>query len=189
VVDAVKLHDLSPGKWLQMQSYRNIVLLGPPGSGKGTQAERLRDDLGLRHVSTGELVRAHPEQTERYTREGKLVPDDVVVGLLRDALGDEAGGVLLDGFPRSVAQAELLAAHLDLTDVVFLDVPDEAVIGRLSQRGREDDDAETVRKRLAVYREATEPLVGYYDERGLLRRVNGHAEPDEVALRVRSALS
>src|SRR5262249_28191741 len=154
-----------------------------------TQAERLRDGLGLKHVSTGELVRAHPEQTERYTREGRLVPDDVVVGLLRGALGDAPGGVLLDGFPRSVAQAELLEAHLGLTDVVLLDVPADVVIERLAHRGREDDAPDTVRKRLEVYREMTEPLVAFYGDRSLLRRVDGNGSPDEVAQRVHDALT
>jgi adenylate kinase len=172
-----------------MQSYRNLVLLGPPGSGKGTQAERLRDELDLTHISTGELVRAHPEQTERYTRAGRLVPDNVVLALLEGALRDAPGGVLLDGFPRSVEQAHALEPLVRVTDVVFLDVPDDVVVERLARRGREDDAPDTVRERLAVYRETTAPLVDYYARRGLLRRAAGDGDPEEVHTRVQNALS
>jgi adenylate kinase len=171
----------------------NLVLLGPPGSGKGTQAERLRDELGLTHISTGDLVRAHPEETEEYSRAGRLVPDDVVVGLLAGALREAPGGALLDGFPRSVEQAGALDALLreegrPLTGVLFLDVPDDVVAERLAQRGREDDTAETVKERLAVYRESTEPLVEYYERRGLLRRIDGARDADAVQGEIRAAL-
>jgi adenylate kinase len=172
----------------------NLVLLGPPGSGKGTQAERLRDELGLTHISTGDLVRAHPEETEEYSRAGRLVPDDVVVGLLAGALREAPGGALLDGFPRSVEQAGALDALLreerrPLTGVLFLDVPDDVVAERLAQRGREDDTPETIKERLAVYRESTEPLVDYYERRGLLRRIDGAREADDVHGEIRAALS
>jgi adenylate kinase len=172
-----------------MQSYRNIVLLGPPGSGKGTQAARLRDELDLTHVATGDLVRAHPDRTEAYTREGRLVPDDVVLGLVEHALGEAPGGVLLDGFPRSVEQAKSLDGLVRLTDVVFLDVPDDVVLERLSHRGREDDDLDTVNERLAVYRDTTEPLVDYYAGKSLLRRIDGNGTPEEVHARIEDALS
>jgi adenylate kinase len=165
------------------------VLLGPPGSGKGTQAERLRDELDLTHIATGDLVRAHPEETERYTRAGQLVPDDVVLKLLEQALREAPRGVLLDGFPRNVEQADALDRLLRITDVVFLDVPDDVVVERLAQRGREDDAPETVRERLAVYRQTTEPLVDYYARRSLLRRVDGAADPEEVHARIQRALS
>jgi adenylate kinase len=171
----------------------NLVLLGPPGSGKGTQAERLSNELGLTHISTGELVRAHPAETEQYSRAGQLVPDDVVVGLLDGALPTGPGGVMLDGFPRSVEQAGVLdellrKAGRPLTAVLFLDVPDDVVIERLAQRGREDDDPETVKQRLAVYRESTEPLVAHYERRGLLRRIDGSRDAEAVHEQIRAAL-
>jgi adenylate kinase len=171
----------------------NLVLLGPPGSGKGTQAERLSDELGLAHISTGDLVRAHPDETEEYSRAGLLVPDDVVVGLLARALPAGSGGVMLDGFPRSVDQAGVLdellrKAGRPLTAVLFLDVPDDVVVERLAQRGREDDDLETVKRRLAVYRDSTEPLVEHYDRRGLLRRIDGARDAEEVHRQIRAAL-
>jgi adenylate kinase len=167
----------------------NVVFLGPPGSGKGTQAERLRDERQLSHISTGALVRAHPEQTDRYAQAGRLVPDEVMMELLGGALQKAPGGVLLDGFPRSVEQAEALDGLLPLDAVVFLDVPDDVVLDRLAHRGREDDEPDVVKRRLDVYREETEPLVEYYDRRGLLRRIDGSRPPDEVHAQVRDALA
>jgi adenylate kinase len=177
-----------------------LVLFGPPGSGKGTQAGRLSDDLGFRHLATGDLLRqARAEGTElgeraaEYMDRGDLVPDDVIVAMVRDAIaraGDEP--VVLDGFPRSVPQADALAAALgeqgrELSGAVLIDVPDDVVIERISGRGqgRSDDNPETVRERLRVYHDETEPLVAYYDERGLLRRVDGCGDPDGVYARVR----
>jgi adenylate kinase len=167
----------------------NVVLLGPPGSGKGTQAERLSDERKLRHISTGDLVRAHPDETERYARAGRLVPDDVMMRLLGGALDEGDGDVLLDGFPRSVEQAEALEDLLPLDAVVFLDVPDDVVLERLARRGREDDEPDVIRRRLDVYRDETAPLVSHYERRGLLRRVDGSRPPEEVYAQVRDALA
>jgi adenylate kinase len=176
-----------------------IVLLGPPGSGKGTQAAR----LGLTALATGDLLRAAiadgselGQRAREFTDRGDLVPDDVVVEVIRDAIGPlDGAGVVLDGFPRTVAQADRLGALLaerdrELTAAVLIDIPDEQVVERISRRGqgRADDNPETVRNRLRVYHEATEPLIAYYDERGLLRRVDGAGDPDEVAGRVRAAV-
>jgi adenylate kinase len=179
---------------------RTLVLFGPPGSGKGTQATRLSDDLGYRHLATGDLLReARAAGTElgqragEYMDRGDLVPDDVIVAMVRDAIA-RAGGepVVLDGFPRSVAQADALEGGLDragreLTGAVLIDVPDAVVIDRISNRGqgRSDDNPQTVRERLRVYHDETEPLVAYYDERGLLRRVDGSGDPDDVYAQVR----
>ena len=172
-----------------------IVLLGPPGCGKGTQAERLRDELGFVALSTGDLLRrARAAGTDlgrraaEYMDRGELVPEDVVVVVLRDALGDlEDRPVLLDGYPRTVAQADALGRTLEdrgrrLTDAVFIDVPDDVVVGRIAGRaqGRADDDPDTVRARLRVYHRETEPLIAFYEARGLLRRVDGAREPDRV---------
>ena len=164
-----------------------IVLIGPPGSGKGTQGERLTED-GFATLATGDLLREARaagsdlgKQASEYMDRGDLVPDELIVAALEEELGDLDGTpVVLDGFPRTVAQAEALAGALDshgreLTAVVLLDVPDEVVIERIAGRGegREDDDPETVRDRMQVYHGETEPLVEYYEERGLLRRVDG----------------
>jgi adenylate kinase len=180
-----------------------VTLLGPPGSGKGTQAMRLRDELGFATLSTGDLLReARTAGTElgrrasEFMDRGDLVPDELVVAVVRDAIGGLAGKpILLDGFPRTVAQADALASGLQangraLTAAVHIDLPDDLVVERISGRheGREDDRPETVRERLRVYHRETQPLVGYYDERGLLRRVDGARDPDAVAAGVRAAL-
>ena len=181
-----------------------IVLLGPPGSGKGTQAERLRDELGYVWLSTGELLReARAAGTEvgrraaEYMDRGDLVPDDLVIATLRDAVADhEDRPVLFDGFPRTVEQADALNAGLEargrkLTAAVLVDVPDHVVVERIAGRaqGRNDDRPETVRERLRVYDRDTRPLVDYYDERGLLRRIDGAQGPDAVHDDVRAALA
>jgi adenylate kinase len=177
-----------------------IALLGPPGSGKGTQAARLHDDLGFRLLATGDLLRAARRQNTElgrrageYMDRGDLVPDELIVAMVRDAIAAADGQpVLFDGFPRTIAQADALADALaghgrELTGAVLIDVPDEVVVERISGRGqgRSDDDPETVRERLRVYHDETEPLVGYYDERGLLRRVDGAGDADAVYAQVR----
>jgi adenylate kinase len=166
---------------------RRVVILGPPGSGKGTQAQPLAREHGLAHVSTGDLLRQAGGEAKRYMERGELVPDDVVLALVRDAIGD--GGYVLDGFPRTVAQAEALDAALQeagrpLPEAVLLDVPDEEVVRRLAGRGREDDDPATVRHRLGVYHEQTEPVIAYYEQRDRLRRVDGTGDPEDVARRL-----
>jgi adenylate kinase len=173
-----------------------IALLGPPGSGKGTQAARLRDDLGYTTLASGDLLRAaRADGTElgrragEYMDRGDLVPDDLIVGIVLDAIG-AAGDtpVLLDGFPRSVEQAEALADNgRELSAAILIDVPDDVVERRILSRGqgRSDDNPETVRERLRVYHETTEPLTAYYRERSLLRMVDGSGDPDEVYERVR----
>jgi adenylate kinase len=177
-----------------------IVLLGPPGSGKGTQAEHLRDD-GWLTLSTGDLLReARSQGTELggkasyYMDRGELVPDDLISALISDELdGRDDESIVLDGFPRTVAQADALAEALEphgreLTWVVLIDVPDEVVAERISGRGRADDAPETVRERLHVYHGETEPLIAYYEQRALLLRVDGTGDPDDVEQRLRGAL-
>lgn len=177
-----------------------IALLGPPGSGKGTQAGRLQDEFGYTQLSTGDLLReAREEGTElgrraaEYMDSGELVPDELIVAMVREAIADaDDEPVLFDGFPRTVAQAgalaDVLAEHgRDLDAAVLIDVADDVVVDRISSRGqgRSDDNPETVRERLRVYHQETEPLVAYYDQRGLLRRVDGAGEPDAVYQQVR----
>jgi adenylate kinase len=180
-----------------------IVLLGPPGSGKGTQAARLCDDLGLVPLVTGDLLRsARANGTDlgrhasQYMDRGELVPDELIVGMITEAIADSHGEpIVLDGFPRNVAQANALARALEshgrgLAAVVLIDVPDEVAAVRISGRdeGREDDRPETVRDRLRVYHEETEPLIAYYDARGLLLRVDGARTPDAVNQGIRQVL-
>ncbi len=177
-----------------------IALLGPPGSGKGTQAARLQDELGYVPLSTGKLLReARLEGTElgkraaEYMDRGDLVPDDVILAMVREVIGGfEGRAVLLDGVPRTRAQAEAMARGIsqlgrELGAAILIDVPDEVVMQRILARGegRSDDNPETVSERLRVYHDETEPLIDYYDGLGLLRRVDGTGNPDEVFEQVR----
>ena len=181
---------------------RTVALLGPPGSGKGTQAERLRDRSGFATLATGDLLReARRAGTDlgrraaEYMDRGDLVPDELIIAVMRDAIARlDSEPILLDGFPRTVAQADALAHALndrgrELTAAVLVDVPDDVVVERISARrqGREDDRPETVRERLRVYQRETEPLVAYYREQGLLRRVDGGRDADAVEAAVRAA--
>ena len=162
------------------------VLLGPPGAGKGTQAEMIQKHKNVPHISTGDLLRAAVSegtdlgvQAKAFMDRGELVPDELVVGMIRERLEkDSAAGFLLDGFPRNVAQAETLEKllteqNLPLEHVICLVVPRQELIDRLLGRGRTDDNEETIRSRLVVYEEETAPLCDFYRERGILREVNG----------------
>ena len=183
-----------------------LVLLGPPGAGKGTQAVRLAEVYGVSHIATGDIFRANAEQqtalgqkAAEYMDRGDLVPDDVVIDMVVDRLSaaDTNPGFLLDGFPRTVPQALALEEVLDdggrpLDAVLRLVVTDDEVVRRLEDRrhaeGRRDDDAETVQNRLVQYRVKTEPLEAFYAERALLVDVDGVGEVDEVTGRARQAL-
>jgi adenylate kinase len=180
---------------------KTIVLLGPPGSGKGTQAERLRDRDWMT-LSTGDLLREERAQDSElgrkaaeYMDRGDLVPDELIVDALRGYLdGRDEESIVLDGFPRTVAQADALGDALsargrELDAVVQIDVPDDVVAERISGRGRDDDDPETVRERLKVYHQETEPLIAYYEERGLLERVDGDGDADAIAQEIGSAIA
>jgi adenylate kinase len=212
----------------------NLVLLGPPGSGKGTQGERLNQDLRLPYYATGDILRAAVrEETElgrtakEYMDRGDLVPDDVIVGVIAERIDSKEAldGFILDGFPRTTPQAEALDAKLTelgrgVTAVLLIDVSDDEVVRRLGGRRtceagghvfhvefeppqqegvcdidgsalivRDDDKPEVIRKRLETYHEKTKPLVSYYDDRGVLRRIAGEAAPDEVADQVRRTLA
>ena len=182
---------------------RVIALLGPPGSGKGVQAARLQDRLGFVVLATGELLREARvagtplgRRAAEYMDRGDLLPDELIVAVIHDAIGDLDGQqIVLDGFPRTVKQAEALDGALaargrDLTAAILIDVPDEEVVRRISGRhqDRDDDRPETVVERLRVYHRLTEPLVAHYTERGLLRRVDGARDADSVDADVRAAL-
>lgn len=176
-----------------------LIFLGPPGAGKGTQAQKLSQLCEVPHISTGDILRsAVAEKTdlgvkaEFYMNAGELVPDDLILGLIRFRLTDEDAvpGWILDGFPRNVEQASFLGQLLLEIDqpydcVVNLDVPDEVIISRLVQRGvqegRSDDTEETIRHRLEVYRQRTEPLIDFYRSRQTLVSVNGNQPVELVA--------
>lgn len=183
-----------------------LVLLGPPGSGKGTQATRLKERLGIPHISTGDLLRAEVAagtplglQAKEVMARGDLVSDEILLGMLESRLGreDVAGGFILDGYPRNLAQADALDGLLaklgqPLDAVVQLDVATDLLVERLAGRaqaeGRADDNPESVRKRLQVYDSATAPVIGYYERRGSLARVDGVGSLDEVSTRILGAL-
>jgi adenylate kinase len=178
-----------------------VTLLGPPGSGKGTQATRLRDRLGFAVLSTGDLLREARNagsdlgrQAAGYMDRGELVPDDLICTAIKDAIGEFGGRpIVLDGFPRTVSQARTLDRTLGdrgLDRAVLIDVPDEEVVRRIVNRhqGRSDDTAETARERLRVYHRNTEPLVAHYAGLGLLRRIDGAQDADAVEDDVRASL-
>lgn len=184
-----------------------LVLLGAPGSGKGTQATRLREHLQVPHISTGELLRAAVAagsalglQAKAVMEAGNLVSDDIVLGMLEERLlkPDTGNGFILDGYPRNLAQARALDALLDRigqpADVaVQLDVATELLVDRLSGRakleGRADDSPDAVRKRLAVYSEQTAPVVDFYRNQGKLACVQGEGGMDEVFVRILEAIN
>jgi adenylate kinase len=180
--------------------HETIALLGPPGSGKGTQAARLQQEFGYTPLSTGNLLRAaRLDDTElgrraaEYMDRGDLVPDALILAVVREAADDfEGKAVLLDGFPRTRAQAEAITSGLaqlgrELGAAILIDVPDDLVMERILNRGqgRSDDNPETVRERLRVYHCEIDPLLAYYDELGLLRRIDGTGDPDAVYQEVR----
>ncbi|HEX7291683.1 MAG TPA: adenylate kinase [Conexibacter sp.] len=212
----------------------NLILFGPPGAGKGTQAARLQEDFRLPYVATGDILRAAVKEgtelglkAKGFMDAGQLVPDELLIDLIIDRLGaeDARDGFILDGFPRTRAQADALGEAFDglgrrITAVLLFDVPDDELVRRISGRRvsvktgrvyhvdsdppkhegrcdvdgsrlvqRDDDKPEVVEQRLEVYHDQTEPLVAYYDERGLLRRIDGTRSPTEVHDHVRAVLA
>ena len=206
----------------------NIVLLGAPGAGKGTQAAKLVDKFGFAHISTGDILRAAVKnqtplgiEAKKYMDAGDLVPDELVIGLVKERLGDEdtKAGFILDGFPRTSAQAVALATELTelnrpLDAALLVDVDKEVIIGRLTSRRtcrdcgyigtdadatcpkcggemyqRDDDNEATVRNRLDVYENSTAPLIDYYRGCGLLVEIDGDQDPEVVFTEVQKALN
>lgn len=212
----------------------NLILFGPPGAGKGTQAERLREDFQLPYIATGDMLREHVKdgtklgrEAQRYMDAGDLVPDGLILAMVSERLeqDDAQDGFLLDGFPRTREQAEALDEQLRslgrrITAVLLLSVPDEEVVRRLSGRRvcvkaghnyhvefdppkhegicdqdgsrliqRDDDKPEVIQNRLRVYHEKTAPVIDYYDEQGLLRRVDGTREAADVHDHIRAVIA
>jgi adenylate kinase len=212
----------------------NLVLLGPPGSGKGTQGELLQEDLRLPYYATGDILRAAVrDETElgkkakEYMDRGDLVPDEVIIGVIAERVAghEAADGFILDGFPRTNGQAEALDARMDelgrsLTVALLIDVDDDEVVRRLGGRRtcaegghvyhvefdppkeegvcdvdgselivRDDDKPDVIRHRLEQYHEKTEPVIGYYEERGILRRVDGAQASADVEEKIRALLA
>ena len=185
---------------------RRLLIVGPPGAGKGTQAVRIAELLGIPAISTGDIFRANVSQetelgvlAKSYMDKGEYVPDTVTNDMVRDRLGQEdaQAGFLLDGYPRTLPQVEALDGMLSelgvaLDRVLLLEVQTEEVVARLVERGREqgrsDDTEETIRRRIEVYSEQTAPLIDVFDQRGILRRVDGMASIDEVTAALREAL-
>jgi len=184
-----------------------VVILGPPGSGKGTQAAMLVEHLNVPHISTGALLRGATKQgtelglqAKSIIDKGDLVPDEIMLGIVEERLGQEdvANGFVLDGYPRNVAQAKSLDVMLErlekpVEEAIHIDVDPEIIIERIANRakleGRSDDTEETVRNRLRVYAEQTAPVADYYEDSGLLTRVWGHGEIEEILQRILSVLN
>lgn len=181
-----------------------LIFLGPPGAGKGTQAQNLAYDCNIPHISTGDILRqAMKEQTplgmkaQNYVDSGELVPDELVEELVQERLcqPDTNSGWILDGFPRKVTQAVFLQELLQKMDVptgekvVNLDVPDDVVVARLLERGRKDDTEEIIRRRLEVYRSETAPLIDYYGAKQQLVTVNGNQSQEEVTNELKKVIA
>jgi adenylate kinase len=212
----------------------NLILLGPPGSGKGTQGKTLQEDFHLPYYATGDILRAAVREgsevgrkAEEYVARGDLVPDEVIIEVIGERVQQEeaSDGFILDGFPRTVPQAEALEEEMDdlgrrITASILIEVPEEEIIRRLGGRRtceaeghifhvefdppekegvcdvdgskliiREDDKPEVIRHRLEQYRTKTEPLIDYYEEKGILAKVDGSQPPEQVGERIHAVLA
>lgn len=185
----------------------NIILFGPPGSGKGTQSEKIIESCGLYHISTGDLLRDEVGQSTRlgleakeYMDSGELVPDEIVIGMIGYKLKEnqQVKGFIFDGFPRTTAQAEALDKLLEekkmpIKVLLSLEVPEDELKQRLIQRGklsgRSDDNEEVITNRVKEYRKKTEPVAAYYNKKGLLRHIKGDGTIDETFALLQEAIN
>jgi adenylate kinase len=178
---------------------KNIVIFGAPGSGKGTQSDKLIEKYGLNHISTGDVLRAEIKKgselgrtAQQFIDQGQLIPDDLMVSILAsvyDSFGPDHAGVIFDGFPRTIPQAEALKAMLaerghSVAAMIELDVPEDELMTRLIKRGQEsgrsDDNAETIKKRLDVYHNQTSPLIEWYSKEGIHYHIDGLGSLDRI---------
>jgi adenylate kinase len=185
----------------------NIVLFGPPGAGKGTQSEKIIDQFGLTHLSTGDLFRKHlGEGTElgqlakKYMNQGHLVPDEVVISMVEDKINSTEGskGFIFDGFPRTTAQAEALDTMLEkngmkISGMIALDVPEETLKLRIKERGKtsgrvDDQDEEKINTRIKVYLAETLPVAEYYEKQNKFQKINGVGEIDEIFQQIKNVV-
>ena len=185
---------------------KRLIFMGPPGAGKGTQADIVKDKFHIPQISTGEILREAVKnstpmglEAKKFMDAGDLVPDVVVIGIIRDRLAeaDCTKGFILDGFPRTVEQAGALdkilkEMHMELDAVVNLAVPDAELVGRLLSRaekeGRADDNEETIKNRLSNYNSKTYPLIDYYKKEGILREVNGVGSMEDITKEIMGIL-
>ena len=181
-----------------MKSLEVLIFLGPPGSGKGTQAQILTDNLNLNHLSVGDLLRENilnstelGKLASNYVKSGELVPDELIIDLMDSYITNiknktDNSGIILDGFPRTINQAialenKIKQLNVSIKAVINLDIPDQKILNRLAARGREDDKPELIKNRLKVYRNQTEPLLEFYSERSLLETINGDQSETDVS--------
>lgn len=185
----------------------NIILLGAPGAGKGTQGGILAKNAGLPRIATGDLLRAAVkagtllgQQAQSYVDRGLLVPDEIILGLIEEKLASKEAsqGAIMDGFPRTITQAEAVDGFLSsrgdqIDSVVAFEIQDETLIrrmiGRAGEEGRSDDTPDAIRKRLQVYRQQTAPLLQFYEERGVMTKIDATGSVDEVAASVAKAIA
>lgn len=185
----------------------NIVIFGAPGSGKGTQSEKLIERYGLYHISTGEVLRDHIARktpigqiAKTYINQGQLIPDSLMIRILEEIIENEPKaqkGVILDGFPRTIAQAEALDRFMakhgrEVEHVIGLEVPEDELIDRMIKRGqqtgRADDNPETIKNRLKVYHESTTPLREFYKNAGKYRKINGSGSVNDIFEEIAKAI-
>jgi adenylate kinase len=182
-----------------------VMILGAPGSGKGTQGKLLAQQLGIPQISTGDVIRGAMKdgtplglKAKGFYDQGLLVPDELIFGLIQEILDSPpaAQGVLMDGFPRTIPQAEavdrmLTARNAQVDRVVLLEVDEDELVqrllGRAAKEGRADDNIESIRQRLVVYKAQTAPLIDFYERRGVVRRVPGSGSVEDIALRMHQA--
>ncbi len=178
-----------------------LVMVGPPGAGKGTQATQLAEHFKIPHISTGAMLRDHISRStelglkaKAFVDSGELVPDHIIVGMLEETLRANGDGFILDGFPRTLAQAKILDQMVErlgmpITGVVHIAVPDEVVVERLTGRGRKDDTEAVIRRRLEIFGEETTPILSHYRDQSMLLSVDGVGSIQEVQSRIRTALA
>ena len=176
-------------------------MVGPPGAGKGTQATQLAEHFKIPHISTGAMLRDHISRStelglkaKAFVDSGELVPDHIIVGMLEETLRANGDGFILDGFPRTLAQAKILDQMVErlgmpITGVVHIAVPDEVVVERLTGRGRRDDTEAVIRRRLEIFGEETTPILSHYRDQSMLLSVDGVGSIQEVQSRIRTALA